>query len=121
MVMVFEFFVWWYGRGWLEALRRAQGWVTNVQMEFSAGVLLKTLFAPWKRIISPGGRSIDEKFRAAVDNLISRVIGFFVRLLTLLVAIILIILAAAAGILFVVAWPLIPLATVYVFYRSLKG
>ena len=119
--MVFEFFTWWYSRGWLGAWRTARNWVVKVEMEFSTLVLLRTLFAPWKRIVALPGRSIDEKFRAMIDNLVSRVIGFMVRLLVLLAAGVLIILTAAAGLVLAIAWPFVPLATAYFFYRSIKG
>jgi len=78
--MLFEFFTWWYGRGWINAWQWPLEWVNKVQMEFSIPVLLHTLFSPWRQIISLPGRSLEERFRAAVDNLISRCVGFFARL-----------------------------------------
>lgn len=119
--MLFELFFWWYGRGWLDAWKTARDWVTKVQMEFSVSELLRTLFSPWKQIISLPGRSLDEKLRAIVDNLISRVIGFLVRFLALLAASICIVLAAIVGLARAIAWPLIPPAVVYLIYRGLAG
>src|ERR1035437_1805456 len=119
--MVFEFFVWWYGRGWLEAWRTARNWVMKVEMEFSTLVLLQTLFAPWKQIITFPGRSIGEKFQAMLDNLVSRVIGFWVRFFVLLIAAMLIAITAIAGLALAIAWPFVPLASAYCFYRSLTG
>ena len=106
--MLFEFFVWWYGPGWLQAWKNSTLWVKNVSQAFSVDVLLKTLFAPWKRIVSLPGRSLDEKFRAMIDNLVSRVIGFAVRIIVLIAALVMIATTAVAGLALAVLWPLIP-------------
>jgi len=79
---------------------------------FSVDVLIKTLFSPWKRIISLPGRSLDEKFRAAIDNLVSRVIGFMVRILVLIAAVIIMIVTLAVGVALAILWPLIPFLAV---------
>jgi hypothetical protein len=92
-----------------------------MERAFSTGVLLRTLFSPWKQIVTLPGRSIGEKFRAAVDNLISRTIGFFVRLLALLAASILMVVAGAIGIVTALVWPLFPIALPYLLYRSIRG
>ena len=119
--MLFEFFAWWYGPGWLGAFRGAFDWVRAVQAAFSIDILLKTLFSPWKRIVVIGGRSLDAKFHAAIDNLISRVIGFFVRLIVLFAAVIIISLAAIAGLVLAVLWPLLPLISVGLIIWGLIG
>ena len=109
MLMLIEFLFWWYGSGWKRAWRECLLWTKNVSQSFSVGILLKTLFAPWKRIIALPGRSLDEKFRGMVDNLVSRVVGFFVRLAVLLAASVMILATAAVGIAIAVIWPLLPL------------
>jgi hypothetical protein len=106
--MLFEFFFWWYGRGWKRAWRDCFLWVQNVQQAFSVDVLIKTLFSPWKRIVTLPGRSIDEKIHAAIDNLLSRVVGFIVRMIVLIVAVIMIIITFVAGLAVAIAWPFLP-------------
>jgi hypothetical protein len=110
--MFFEFFAWWYGPGWLQAWRDSLVWADRVQRAFSVDVLLKTLFSPWKRIVSLPGRSLDEKFRAAVDNLVSRIIGFFVRVIVLMAAFVMMAVSLLAGIVLAILWPLIPFLAV---------
>jgi len=119
--MFFELFKWWYGLGWLEAWRSVPGSIKRVGMEFSIPVLLRNLFAPWKQIVSIPGRSLDEKFRAAMDNLVSRTIGFFVRCLTLIAAAVVISLSALTSLLIALVWPLLPLAAVYFLIRTITG
>ena len=116
-----ELFKWWYGFGWLEALRGVLGSAKKTARQFSIPLLLRNLFAPWKQIVALPGRSIDDKFRAMIDNLVSRTIGFFVRLLTLLAALIVISLSAAASLALAVVWPLIPPAVFYFLIRALAG
>jgi len=119
--MLFEFFAWWYGPGWLSAWRGCFSWVRAVQLAFSVDVLLKTLFSPWKRIVSLPGRSLDEKFRAAIDNLISRVIGFFVRLIVLFAALVMITVTAITGVVLALFWPLVPVAGVGLIFWGIIG
>jgi hypothetical protein len=107
-MLLMEFFQWWYGEGWLRACKGAVNLVKKVQLSFSVPVLLKTLFAPWKRIITPPGRSLDDKMRAMLDNLVSRTVGFFVRIFSLVSALILMAGAAIVGFSVAAIWPLIP-------------
>lgn len=119
--MLLELFVWWYGSGWLSAWRRIGEWTGGVEKAFSLGVLVSTLFAPWRQIVALPGRSVDEKLRASIDNLVSRTIGFFVRSGVLFVALILLLLTALIGLVIAIAWPLIPLAFIYSIYRGIAG
>jgi hypothetical protein len=104
------FFSWWYGNGWQQLLKNFRSRVLSVVDSFSVRQLLKTLFAPWKRIISQPGRSVEERFRAAIDNAFSRVVGFFVRLAVLLAAMFSLLIVIILGIAEIIVWPLLPIA-----------
>lgn len=119
--MFVEFVSWWYGRGWLEAWKTAGSWVKKVQLTFSIPLLVRTLFSPWKQIISMPGRSIEAKFRAVIDNLVSRTIGFFVRLFALLAAGVIMLFAAIIGFVVAILWPTIPIIFLYCAFRSITG
>lgn len=119
--MFFELFKWWYGSGWLEAWQGVPNSIQRASLQFSIPLLLRNLFAPWKRIVALPGRSLDEKFRSAIDNLVSRFIGFIVRLLTLMAAIVAIIAAALLSLVVAVAWPLIPLAIFFFAVKAIIG
>ena len=69
MIMLYEFVVWWYTAGWVEAVNRTGNHILAIWRMFSVPVLLRTLFSPWKRIVSAGGKTIGETMRAAGDNL----------------------------------------------------
>lgn len=111
--MVLEFFVWWYSAGWLETLERIKERVVAVWRMFSVPILLRTLFAPWRRIITPPGKGVDQLFRSLLDNTISRLVGFVVRSFVLLAAIFLTLVMAVFGLFVAVLWPLLPLLVVF--------
>lgn len=119
--MLIEFFAWWYGKGWLEAGKQCLAMIKAAQLSFSIPELLKTLFAPWKRIITFPGRSLDEKMRAALDNLVSRTIGFFVRIFAILAALVFTAITAFVAVVVTLLWPLIPLLIIYCFVRGFTG
>lgn len=77
---------------------------------FSVRQLLRTLFAPWRKIISYPGRSLQDRFRAWLDNMFSRLVGFVVRVSVLMAAVVTIIAVSILTMLELVLWPLLPLA-----------
>jgi phage-related minor tail protein len=107
-MLFLEFFKWWYGAGWAQAAKGAVGLVKKVELSFSISVLLKTLFSPWKRIITIPGRALEDKLSAMLDNLVSRTVGFFVRIFSLVTAVLLMTIASVVGVVIAISWPLIP-------------
>lgn len=119
--MIFEILRWWYVSGWVQAIHRITEQAGRVERIFSFTILLKTLFAPWRRIISPPGRGLDAKVHAALDNLVSRCIGFVIRITVILVAAIAIVIATLLGILVAILWPLIPIAIIAFMIKGIVG
>lgn len=111
--MLLEFWTWWYGPGWAELVQRVGQRLAGVWRMFSIDILLRTLFSPWKRIVAAPGKSIDQIFRGMIDNLVSRCVGFVVRLMVLIAAAVFSVFAIVIGVVMIVAWPLLPLATVF--------
>ncbi len=107
-MMTLEFFRWWYSRGWSLAVKRFEGKLRGIEQAFSVGILLRTLFSPWRRIITYPGGSLSEHFKAMLDNLVSRFVGLFVRLSVLFAAGIITLLFCIAAFIAVVLWPLLP-------------
>lgn len=119
--MIFELFRWWYGAGWLQAVHNVNDWTTGVRRAFSLPLLVKTLFAPWRRIISISGRGLDAKIQAGVDNLVSRTVGFMSRFIILIAAALLMFLVFVAGSVLVIVWPFIPIAIVAGVIKGITG
>ncbi len=108
-MLVLEVITWWYGAGWKGLILRLQNLVNRVWVVFSVPLLIRTLFAPWRRIISYTDNSFIQNIRAALDNAISRFVGFWVRLIVIFTAVLFIIIVIISGIVAVVVWPLLPL------------
>jgi len=109
LMLVVAFLQWWYGPGWRDASNRLVAKIHETYLNFSMPILLRTMFSPWRRIITPPGGSLDAKMRAALDNTISRLVGFTVRLVALIAACVLIALYALIGGLIVLLWPILPI------------
>ena len=121
MHMILQMLRWWYGTGWLQATHRVTTWTKNVERAFSFTLLLQTLFSPWRRIISAPGRGLDAKMRAALDNFVSRCVGFFVRIGVILAGAFTMLGAFVGGVVLAGIWPLLPVAVIYFLIRSVTG
>ena len=111
-MLVLSFFSWWYGQGWKQAFSSIGPRVSGITEAFSVGQLLKTLFAPWKRITTNPGSSIEQKVRAMIDNLVSRAIGFCVRIGVLIAAGISIVAVIILSVAQIILWPLAPIGVI---------
>jgi hypothetical protein len=105
-------FSWWYGAGWKGTLGATSKRLRGLADMFSVDILVATLFAPWKRVVTYPGASFDAKLRAFGDNLVSRCVGFFVRAAVLIAACVAFLFLLVVGLLELVLWPLTPLAGV---------
>ena len=107
-MLVLEVITWWYGAGWKGLIVRIQNLVSRVLVVFSVPLLIRTLFSPWRRIITYTDNSFMQNLRAALDNAVSRFVGFWVRLIVIFTALLFIIFAVTSGIIAVIVWPLLP-------------
>ena len=103
---------WWYGAGWKLVQKSVRIRMQRTLDSFSAPTLIKTLFAPWKRILTNPGAGISEHARAMVDNAVSRLVGFTIRIIVLLSAVVCFIAVGIAGMVQIIVWPLIPILIV---------
>ena len=112
-----DFLRWWYGAGWVLRVRMLEEHLKNVAAFFSFGTMLKTLFSPWRQniTVARADQSIGDKVSAFVDNIVSRAVGFMVRLLMSIVAIIALTVILVLNIVYVLVWPLIPLSPAIIF------
>jgi len=111
---------WWYGAGWAYAWRR--GVVERLEWcesTFSMSTLVRTLFSPFKQTYVGRVRgSIGVHVRAAVDSLVSRVIGFLVRSVLLLAGTVCSLFVLLSGLAFLFLWaffPALPIISVVLF------
>jgi len=82
---------------------------------FSIPLLLKTLFSHWRRYVESYGRGFDPKryFWAFSSNMISRVLGAIIRIITILIGLVFELFIFLAGVLILLLWILLPFLAVF--------
>lgn len=112
LMLFFAWAGWWYTAGWLECMKRIEGAIRGVLKSFSVTTLLRTLFAPWKQIVAmkDPNENLQMKLRGVLDTLVSRFVGFFIRIFTLLTAVIVTFFLMLGGGALLLIWPLLPMA-----------
>lgn len=82
-------FQWWYGAGLGRQLARARISLLRVVDYFSVGLLLKTLFNPWRQISAGQIQGpLPVQLRAFFDRLFSRVFGAIIRLVVMMIGLV---------------------------------
>ena len=111
MPIILVFWKWYYGEAMKNVLAAWRNFILFALNYFSIPLLLRTLFAPWKRDITrkPRGLDIKKLFDYLAFNLISRGLGFLVRVITILIGIVFLVLVAVAGAIFFALWLVMPL------------
>jgi hypothetical protein len=109
--MVFTgYFVWWYGAGMQQSLQIAFAVLGRLADFFSLQGLVKTWFAPWKNdVLSARNISLGDQFKLWEMNFVSRVVGFFVRTIIIVVALLVLGLTAILALLVLGVWIVLPL------------
>jgi len=82
--------------------------MTSADM-FSMPLLLRTLFAPWKKDVIPTtGMPLQEKLNALGLNLVSVLVGFVVRVMVLFIGALLIGFTVLFGVVWLGVWAILP-------------
>jgi hypothetical protein len=122
MLMLLTLFIkWWYTEGWKQEYYRISKRAKVIAKEMSLPILVKTLFQPWKQLVShvPRESSLDDKFHAAFDNLFARCFGFVIRSVVIIASLIIIFITILASIVLVLVWPIIPVLPIVFMYLGL--
>ncbi len=122
-MLIFGFLQWWYLRGWSIFARGLLDKLHNIADFFSLGLLLRTLFYPFRQIsaYSDDNASLQVQFQAFFDKLLSRIIGATVRIGILIFGIVVIALEATLGVVLAVIWPFIPFAPIAAIILAIMG
>ena len=112
-MVIISLLSWWYSEGWLEQISLTKRSFIKLADKFSIGMLLRTLFAPFRQI-SVGEQAGKTASLASViaDKLISRLVGSVMRLVMVFVGALALIIYAVISVLRLAGWPLLPLAPV---------
>lgn len=112
-MVIISLLSWWYSEGWLEQISLTKRSFIKLADKFSIGMLLRTLFAPFRQI-SVGEQAGKTVSLASViaDKLISRLVGSVMRLVMVFVGTLALIIYAIISVFRLAGWPLLPLAPV---------
>jgi len=110
--IAFEYVVWHFAQMPLEIAKAWKNILLFNLEYFSLPVLLKTLFAPWRKIQFGAGKgfNVARLLEAAASNLISRILGAFIRSVLILAGLVTEAALLAAALATLVAWFLLPIA-----------
>lgn len=104
---------WWYGPGWRGCMRRVLERLAATADFFSIGLLLRTLFSPFRQISAGSVRGpLGVQLHAFFDRLISRLIGAMVRTAMIVTGGLALGFHALVGAGAVIGWLLLPLVPV---------
>ncbi len=104
---------WWYGAGWRVQAGRAKGRLLSTLDYFSIGLLLQTLFSPWRQISAGAVRGpLPVQLRAFFDRTFSRVIGAIVRSVMIAIGLLTVVLVSLLGVASLFLWAIVPLLPV---------
>jgi len=122
-MLVVGFFRWWYLRGWLGLINKVQSILRSLLDSFSISLLLKTLFSPYKQISAygSGGSSIQAQLSDAADKLLSRMIGFVLRVVIIFTGIIAMLIDIILSSFVILLWPLLPILPVVGVILAIAG
>lgn len=111
MPIAIIFWRWYYGEATKNVLTAWRNYVVFVLSYFSIPLLLRTLFASWRRDITkkPRGLDFNKFFEYLAFNAISRGLGFLVRFVAICFGILALIFTTIAGAIFFVFWIFLPL------------
>lgn len=106
---------WWYGRGWLSQWKRVGRQLSATLEFFSIGQLFTSLFSPFRQISAntASDGSFGASIRAFGDQLLSRIIGAFIRFFTIIIGLLVIMFQSLYGIVIMTVWwvlPILPIA-----------
>lgn len=117
-----SFLSWWYGAGWQQTMQRALHRLHRAAEFFSLGLLVRTLFAPYRQISAGAVRgNLTVQWHAFIDRTFSRLVGAVVRTTVLIAgAVSLIVTAIMLGV-WLLIWPLLPVLPVAFIVLAITG
>jgi hypothetical protein len=86
-------------------------------------MLLKTLFSPWWRIREEyqKGAGMEKFFASLIVNSIMRIVGFCIRIVTIIIGLAVLLVCFFGGIIFYMIWLLLPLLLLVLLLYSIKS
>jgi hypothetical protein len=112
-----HYFLWHYSRAFVEIFHVWKNFLWFTLHFFSIGQLLRSWFAPWKRITEDRGETwnLEDLAGFLLIGLISRVIGFIIRSAVIFVGLVSLLVVFLGGITTYLFWIIAPVIIVGLF------
>jgi hypothetical protein len=115
------YFSWWYGQGLVSFWQAILVMTGKIYSYFSISILLRTLFDPWKRDnFKIENASLQDRMKLASDNLISRLVGFVIRLFTMIFGLLATVLFFVIMFLILLIWLLLPVVIIGLIVNGIR-
>lgn len=117
-----QYLRWHYTQAWRDLLDNCHSLIRFVTLFFSFRELFKTLFSPWRRLGESYAKGFDpESFLSTfIVNSITRMFGFFVRSIVLIIGLVALLLAYMLSFFIFAAWLLYPIILAFLFGLGLS-
>lgn len=113
------YFSWWYAQEPSLLWQAVRVITKKTFYSFSVGLLIRTLFDPWKRdVLSAQNASLDVRIRIMFENLMTRLIGAIVRFFTIIAGLISTIIVFLILLAIFIVWLLLPIIIIYLLYSG---
>jgi hypothetical protein len=115
-LFIFDYLVWHYSRAFRDIGALWYNLVWFVTHFFSLPLLVRTLISPWKRL-SDGYRreGVEKLMETFVFNLMSRVVGFVIRMALILAGLTVLTVLSLSLVVFLMVWLFLPFLAVLSF------
>ena len=115
------YFSWWYGQGLTNFWQAVVVMTAKVYSFFSIRTLIRTLFDPWKRdAFEVENASLDVRMKVWFDNILSRAIGFVIRLFTVLLGLVTIAVFFLFFLSLILIWLLLPVVVIGLIINGIR-
>lgn len=122
LMIAADLLTWWYGVGWMRLVHGAAARIQHVLDFFSVTLLLGSLFDPFRQIDAGKVQgSPQQQLQAFGNRLFSRVVGFFIRSVTIICGVICAIFITLFGLVQLLLWPLLPVLPILGLVAALAG
>lgn len=113
-----SYFIWHFAKAPNGILRIIRNYLIFCEHFFSIKLLLKSLFAPWKRITFEEGVgfSLSKYFEVIVSNLVSRFLGAIVRSVLIVIGVLAQIIVLIFGLTILIVFLFLPIVTLPIYY-----
>lgn len=113
MQTLLEYIQWWYSYGFFRMLKYLRAFVVVLADTFSVKLCIFTFLAPWKRDVTPTeGLALVDRFKIWGFNLLARLFGAFIKLITLAIFLVLFFILVCFEIIMIFLWLLLPIILV---------